>query len=73
MAEVKTTVIAKRSRSSSDNDDHNNADEPSQQRPRRVVQVANFTAELAREKTTEIFQLQRVSQNNGVQQVLSKN
>jgi len=52
LTEVTTTV--KRSRSL---DDH---DEPEAQRP-RVVQVADFTAELAREKTTEVFQLQRVS------------
>lgn len=61
MTEVKTTVTAQKKRNRSNDDNNNNNDvEPDSQR-RRVVQVADFTAELAREKTTEIFQLQRVS------------
>ena len=58
MAEVTTTMTAPKKRRRSNND----SDElPDPQR--RIVQVADFTAELAREKMTEIFQLQRVSSN----------
>lgn len=57
MQEVQNSIHRTRSRSSDDgNDDHNNGTKRA-----RVVQVADFSAELAREKTNQVMQLQRVS------------
>jgi hypothetical protein len=66
IGEVKNSIIAvqnhnmkRRTRSNDDDDNNNIGESPSKQS--RVVAVADFTVELAREKTAQVMQLQRVS------------